>query len=62
LLELPQRVIATARIGIRPAMPDIERAVVSLLEARKAMQNDGHSALPLELKDNAVKEERILRA
>jgi hypothetical protein len=36
--------------------------VVSLLEARKAMQNDGHSALPLELKDNAVKEERILRA
>jgi len=48
LLELPQRVIATARICIRPAMPDIERAVVSLLEARKAMQNDGHSALTLE--------------
>ncbi len=48
LLELPQRVIATARIGVRPELRDIETASCQLIAARTALQQSGRSALDLE--------------
>lgn len=48
LLELPQRVIATARIGVRPELRDIETASSQLIAARTELQRRGRSALDLE--------------
>jgi hypothetical protein len=46
-LELPQRVIAFSRIGLRPSPADIEAAIRSLDQAQNAMRNSGQSAVAL---------------
>ncbi len=48
VLELPQRVIAFARIGGRPPRTDIEAAIKHIDEAQKRMRNHGQSALALD--------------
>lgn len=58
MLELPRRVIATARIGVRPAVKDVEAAYRFLMDARRAMQFDGRSAVAL---DNARAVLSVLR-
>ena len=48
LLEIPQRVIASARIGMRPSPADIEAALRCLDKAQAAMRRDGRTALALD--------------
>jgi|GEM_PF-2448021 chorismate synthase len=48
LLELPQRLIAFARIGVRPSHADIERAIRYLEKARSEMRAGGHGDIGLE--------------
>jgi len=48
LLELPQRLIAFARIGVRPSPADIEQAIRNLEKARAEMRASGRGDLGLE--------------
>jgi len=48
LLELPQRVIAFARIGLRPSPADIEAALRRLDQAESSMHALGHRAIGLQ--------------
>jgi hypothetical protein len=47
LLELPQRLIAFARIGLRSSPAEIEAAIRCLDQAQNAMRNSGQSAIAL---------------
>lgn len=47
LLELPQRIIAFARIGLRPSPADIEAAIRSIDQAQASLRGSGHSAIVL---------------
>lgn len=47
LLELPQRLIAFARIGLRPSPADIEAAIMGLDQAQASMRHSGQSAIAL---------------
>ena len=46
-LELPQRLIAFARIGLRPAPADIEAAIRCLDQAQGIIHTCGQSAIAL---------------
>jgi hypothetical protein len=47
LLELPQRVIAFARIGLRPSPAEIEAAIRCLDQAQNSMRSAEQSAVAL---------------
>ncbi len=48
LLELPQRLIAFARIGLRPAPADVETAIRHIERAQSALRSSGQSAVALD--------------
>ncbi|MGC9225537.1 MAG: hypothetical protein ACP5E2_16630 [Terracidiphilus sp.] len=48
LLELPQRLIAFARIGMRPSPADVEAAIRHVDRAQAAMRSSGQSAAALD--------------
>lgn len=48
LLELPQRLIAFARIGLRPAPADVETAIRCIESAQSKLRAGGQSAIALD--------------
>lgn len=46
-LELPQRLIAFARIGVRPSRADLDAAMECLDQAQRALHQIGQSAIAL---------------
>ena len=54
LLELPQRLIAFARIGLRPAPADIWVAIHNLDQARASLWSNGQSTVALESARSAL--------